>query len=299
MSGIENLSGSKGIMPQQNTNKTKEGNVDNQNQNSIFGDKNNNGVVDKEDFTDTKMAELADSKGLLGKTWDSVKDMIGGILGQPQPKPMSEASKNDKADMLNYLKEKNIDYKENADGSVEYEFEGNHEKLYWEGDNSISQSSYKNSRTIESNYNFSDKTQNFKITDENSGFRQETISDIDGSKKTINYKKDENGEYIQTNEFLLSNLGDDAGKIYTGAEIAKLFNSEGFDLKTAEKFFRATATGADNVDMRRDGGSISVNLSDGTQILYENGIFDKGNVLISNDNGDEYYDKEGNKITNE
>lgn len=36
---------------------------------SIFTDRNNNGIVDKEDFTDSATLKLAQENGLIGKTW--------------------------------------------------------------------------------------------------------------------------------------------------------------------------------------------------------------------------------------
>lgn len=47
---------------------------------SIWSDKNNNGIVDKNDFSDKRMVRLAQEKGLLGRSWDSVKDTIGNLM---------------------------------------------------------------------------------------------------------------------------------------------------------------------------------------------------------------------------
>ena len=47
---------------------------------SIFSDKNNNGIVDKKDFDDEATAQLAFEKGLLGRSWDAVKDFIDKLL---------------------------------------------------------------------------------------------------------------------------------------------------------------------------------------------------------------------------
>ncbi|MBR1618890.1 hypothetical protein IJ674_03215 [bacterium] len=54
------------------------------NKKSIFqlpGDKNNNNVVDFQDFDDEADAKFFEEKGLIGKTWDYLKLHVGKLLG--------------------------------------------------------------------------------------------------------------------------------------------------------------------------------------------------------------------------
>jgi len=47
---------------------------------SIFTDRNNNGIVDKNDFDDEKTAKLAVEKGVIGNSWDDVGDDMSTYL---------------------------------------------------------------------------------------------------------------------------------------------------------------------------------------------------------------------------
>lgn len=208
---------------------------------------------------------------------------------------LSKKAQKDRDENIAYLKENDIKYKENKDGSIEYDYADHHEKLSWNGDNSIVELTYEGGIKIEDKFNHSKEIQSTIATNEETGLRQETVRNADGNVTMQNYKKDASGKYVSTNEFMLTDLGDNLGKVYTGADIAKLFNSEGFD---PEEFFKFTAAGAQNVDLLRDGGSVHVLLNDGTAIFYENGIGQNGNVCIKLANGEEYYDKDGNLIAN-
>ena len=65
--------------PQTNSNVVTEGKENS----SIFtfsGDKNNNGVVDFDDFADKEETKLFSDKGLLGKPWQYVKEYVGKLF---------------------------------------------------------------------------------------------------------------------------------------------------------------------------------------------------------------------------
>ena len=47
---------------------------------TLSGDKNNNGVVDFDDFADKDEAKLFIDKGLIGKSWDYVREYIGKLF---------------------------------------------------------------------------------------------------------------------------------------------------------------------------------------------------------------------------
>lgn len=47
---------------------------------TLSGDKNNNGVVDFDDFADKDEAKLFTDKGLIGKSWQYVKEYVGKLL---------------------------------------------------------------------------------------------------------------------------------------------------------------------------------------------------------------------------
>ena len=47
---------------------------------TLSGDKNNNGVVDFDDFADKDEAKLFTDKGLIGKPWQYVKEYVGKLL---------------------------------------------------------------------------------------------------------------------------------------------------------------------------------------------------------------------------
>lgn len=297
MTEINNISGTQNITTNQSSSKKQISNQDKKDSASIFGDKNNNGIVDKDDFSNSEIAVQAEAKGLFGKSWDSLKDSINTLLSAPQAKPLNENAQKEKNDNIAFLKEKNIPYKENADGSVEYEIDGHIEKLSWDGDNSIVEFKYSNGNTVKNSYNNKDKSSTLAFTNAESGLKQEIITSSEGYTTTKNYKQNENGDFAETNEFLLVSSGQEGGDIYTGSEIAKMFNSENFDVDSAKAFFQKSGVGVLDVGTIRDGGSIEVRLLDGTNILYENGMTDNGNVRISGERVEEYYDKDGNKVT--
>ncbi len=57
----------------------------------IFGDKNNNGVIDKGDFTNNpEYYQMFEEKGFIGKTWDSMMDKIGNIGKNSTEKSFTE-----------------------------------------------------------------------------------------------------------------------------------------------------------------------------------------------------------------
>lgn len=67
-----------GVVEKQVANKSKVVNSDNEFQNSVWtgGDKNNNGIVDTDDFENKDEAKIVEKYGYIGKSWDTVKSNI-------------------------------------------------------------------------------------------------------------------------------------------------------------------------------------------------------------------------------
>ncbi len=269
---------------------------------SIFGDKNNNGIIDKSDFSDVSMAALAEEKGLIGKSWDSLKGSIESILNKNQTKPISEEAQKAKNTNIEYFKQNNISYKENPDGSIEAEYEGTKEKYSYSGDTELIELTGLNGNNIEETYNYSGENVKFEsavVTNEESGVKQVVKYDEAGVPVAQNYKKDENGEFIETDDFMFTTYDENGGNIYTGADLAKMFNSEGFNEASVNEFFgHSYGVNVVDVNLLRDGGSFEVTLQDGT-VIYQDKAFmtGDGSVSITKPDGTvEKYSRDGERV---
>lgn len=229
-------------------------------------DKNNNGVVDKSDFSDMDTALLAEEKGLIGKTWDSIKDSIDKLMGNNKPEPLSQSAIEARNYRIQSLKENNVDFTEHPDGTIEYCEDGIQYKFKYSGNNQILEANYPNNVSINSVDNLDTQDGTTTISDETRGLYQEYKRNEQGNITAVNYTKDENGNLVEKEGFMFSTFGSfDANanpNIYTASELAKKMNEPDFD---PEKFFKTGFYEVINIGQYRLGG-YHVDMSDGTSI---------------------------------
>ena len=302
MSGIDGVGSNNNINNVNNNPKKVENSGNETTSDSIFGDKNNNGIIDKNDFSDAKMAALAEARGLIGKSWDSLKETIDSILNKNQTTPISENAQKAKNSIIEYNKQNNIPYKENPDGSIEVEYNGTKEKYTYSGDTELVEVNCPNGNNIEETYNYAEengKLESAVITSDNNGIRQVLKYDEAGVPAVQNYKKDENGEFVETDDFMFTTYDNDGGNVYTGADLARMFNSEGFNEESVNEFFRNSyGVNVVNVNLLRDGGSFEVTLQDGT-VIYQDKEFmlGDGSISITKPDGTvEKYSRDGERV---
>lgn len=301
MVGIDGVNSSNNINNTSNVSKTFQNSGKETNSASIFGDRNSNGIIDKSDFSDSKMAALAEEKGLIGKTWNSLKDSIDSLFNKNQTKPISENAQKARKSTIEFLKRENIPYKENPDGSIECEYDGHKEKYSYSGDTGIIELTYPNGNKIHETETYSGenaKIVSSVITNEEAGSMQVLKYDEAGIPTAQNYVKDKNGELVETDDFMFTAYDENGGNIYTGADISKLFNSEGFNIDSAKEFFENTYNvTASDINLLRDGGSIEIKLSDGTVIYQDNAFMTgDGSVTITKPDGAvEKYSRDGER----
>ena len=265
MSGVDNVNNvGGGALPANNNN-----NIQNKAQEkspSVFMDKNNNGVVDKSDFSDMDTALLAEEKGLIGKTWDSIKDSIDKLMGNNKPEPLSQSAIEARNYRIQSLKENNVDFTEHPDGTIEYCEDGIQYKFKYSGNNQILEANYPNNVSINSVDNLDTQDGTTTISDETRGLYQEYKRNEQGNITAVNYTKDENGNLVEKEGFMFSTFGSfDANanpNIYTASELAKKMNEPDFD---PEKFFKTGFYEVINIGQYRLGG-YHVDMSDGTSI---------------------------------
>ena len=280
MSGVNNVNNvGGGALPANNKN-----NVETKKQESspsIFTDRNNNGVVDKSDFSDMEKALLAEEKGLIGKTWDSIKDSIDKLMGNNKPEPLSQSALEARNYRIQSLKEKNVDFTEYPDGTIEYYEDGVQYKFKYSGNNRILEFNYPNNVSINSVDNLDTQDSITTISDKTRGLYQEYKKNEKGNITAVNYTKDENGNLVEKKGVMFSTFGSfDANanpNIYTASELAKKINEPDFD---PEKFFTSGFYEVINIDLLRE-SDYYVDMSDGTSIRVDPiGFTDEKEIFI-------------------
>ena len=137
------------------------------------------------------------------------------------------------------------------------------------------------------------------ITNGNTGARQVIKYDEAGVPAVQNYKKDSNGEFVETKDFMFANYKENGVNIYTGADLARMFNSEGFNEESVNEFFgNSYGVNVVDVNLLRDGGSLEVKLQDGTVIYQDNAFMTgDGSVSITKPDGTvEKYSRDGERV---
>ena len=95
---------------------------------SIFGDRNGNSKIDREDFTNEQDYQMFEQKGLIGQLWEKAVNFINSLRNRNNSNSISEKAQNDINTLLTWLNKHNIEYKVNDDNSIEFDYEGQHEK---------------------------------------------------------------------------------------------------------------------------------------------------------------------------
>lgn len=237
---------------------------------SIFTDRNNNGIVDKEDFTDSATLKLVQENGLIGKTWESVKDKINKFLSGSHVEPLGEAAQKEREANIAFLQKKGIDYKENADGSIEYDLNGEKIKDSYNGNSFTNETLYPDKSVSGFTIDFTTNELQESVVNADGNLRQELEFDSDNKLKSVKYyTKNSNGEFEQTDKFVGVSSKDRT--FYTGSDIAKMFGDDGFNLASkdeAAKFFKSISPEYQFTNGFRD-GSVEVTMTNGTVIKYE------------------------------
>ena len=287
----------------------------NQQQVSIFGDKNNNGIVDKNDFADEKTAQIAQEKGLIGRKWESVKESIAKLIntnakekGLTSETRYNEATKeNYKADIKNGQEIKRTYYK--ADGSIDEIINLD----YDENGNISSKVSVNADGNLKHAYNYKDnEIDNFVGYDDKGNMNLYIEYENGKSVRATGY----NDGYIVNEEYDANENLKNRTISYTGdipsyddgnmAEISKTMNdarnklpvggkegSEAFD-EVISKIF---GDNLKSIDTMRDGGSLEIRLNDGSMIYMDNQfLVGDGSLTITKPDGTkEKYSSEGQK----
>jgi len=116
----------------------------------VFSDKNANGIVDKQDFTDDATLQLAIKRGIIGQSWSAVESTISQKLNSKNGTAVKTVKRYNEATKENYTAELNAKGQEarqiyyKADGSVdqyitfEYDKNGNpSRKVYCAADGTL------------------------------------------------------------------------------------------------------------------------------------------------------------------
>lgn len=316
MAEINNVKGAQGINAQQQPGGVKKQGEPKKENNSIFGDKNNNGIVDKNDF-DSETAEKALEKGLIGKSWDSVKDSLGKILksnkkekGITQEKRFNEQTKETYlAEIKDGREIKRTYYKQ--DGSIDetlnlqYDEDGNiSKKVSIDADGNLQYATeIKDNLPVSSIKYNSDGTKSAEFEYDN-GNVVGAVAYEDGYIQSEKYDENENvvsRQITYTGDIPLfdGNNGGDIAKSMNDARqklpIGGRDGSNEFRRVITETFGENLET----VDTYRDGGSLQIKLKDGTTIAMNNRIkVGDGSITIQKPDGTiEKYTRDGEKVT--
>lgn len=280
----------------QNSTQTQQGN-------SIFGDFNNNGIVDKSDFKDASIAQMAEEKGLIGKAWDAVQDMLKNLTDSGQQEPLSKLSQDDRQSLIDAFKKNGVEFKEYPDGSIECIKDGTKTVYSWNGNVSRMTMSYSNGNTIISDYNLETNEGGDTITNADGTLKHEVKYDKDGNiVSTKNYEKNENGEIVESNKFVAADMS--TGEIYSGSDLAKIFTDKNFEFSSDfENFIRKVLPDVAEINDMRN-GPYGIIMKDGTQITYDydymNAVsgLEEPKLIISKDGMvQEIYNPKGESIT--
>lgn len=272
-----------------------------QQKNSIFGDYNNNGTVDKSDFKDAALAQMAEEKGLIGKAWDAVHDILKNITSGKQTY-MTQISKDDRQGVLDAFKKNGIEFKANPDGSIEYTMEGIKNICSWNGDVSRITTLCSNGNTILSDYNLATNEGIDTVTNPDGTFKHEVKCDKDGNIVSVkNYEKNENGELVESNKFVGVNLS--TGDMYTGSDLAKIFARQNYEFSIDfNTFIRSICRDVEDIHGARS-GPYNIKMKDGTEITYDYdytmaiaGIQEPKLIISKNGEVLETYNKKGEAI---
>lgn len=316
MTEINNVKGTQGINAQQQSGGVKKQGEQKKDNNSIFGDKNNNGIVDKNDF-DAETAEKALEKGLIGKSWDSVKDSLGKILkSNKKEKGITQEKRFNEQTNETYLAEikdgreiKRTYYKQ--DGSIDetlnlqYDENGNiSKKVSIDADGNLQYATeIKDNLPVSSIQYNSDGTKSAEFEFDN-GNVVGAVAYEDGYIQSEKYDENENvvsRQITYTGDIPLfdgSNGGDIAKSMNNARQKLPIGGPDG-----SKEFKRViTETFGENlekVDTYRDGGSLQITLKDGTTIAMNNKMMvGDGSITIQKPDGTtEKYTRDGEKVT--
>lgn len=303
MTEINNVIGGKGVNPQQKSNDVNKQEVQKTDKKSIFGDRNNNGIVDKNDF-DEETAELANQKGLIGKSWDSINSSINKLLkSNKKEKGITQEKRYNEQTKENYLAEikdgreiKRTYYKK--DGSIDetlnlqYDESGNISKKVSVDANGDLQyaTEMKDGIPVKATKYNSDGTKSAEFLYEN-GKVKEAVAYRDGFTQTDKYNENEKVVSMKIN--YSGDIPSYDGS--NGAELSKFMNTARNKLPIggkagSEEFKRvindAFGENLDRVDTYRDGGSLDISLKDGTRIYMNNKFMSgDGSVTITKPDG--------------
>lgn len=316
--GLDGIQGNNSINnTNQNSKKLQDGNKDKKDSASIFGDKNNNGLIDKNDFTDAKTAELANEKGLIGRTWDSMNGAFEKLLNSNKPEEgltreprfnvdTQEDYQADIKDGLEirrtyYKKDGSIDeilnrqFDENgnltrnvsvdADGNLRYATDVKDNKV-------VKYTEFKDDGTVNLEINYDEAGKAVHAKEYKDGYTAEEDYDADG--KAINKEITYTGDIPAFADGDMSNVAKAMNEARNKLPIGSRAGSKAFDRVINQIF----GENLQSVDTMRDGGSLEITLKDGSVINMNNAFMvGDGSVTITKPDGTvEKYSAEGEKI---
>ena len=254
---------------------------------SIFSDKNNNGIVDKNDFDDEATAQLAFEKGLLGRSWDAVKDFIDKLLTTDATENLTKETRYDETTNENYQADIDSSGKEvrrtyyKSDGSIacieniEYDENGNPAKSVW----------------LDADGNLD----SICILDKNGDETHETAFYSDGTVREewdyINGEPKTSAKHVEGFGLMTVYNGTN------GADFVKTINtviSSKMQIEEKLNILKTLVPDALNIGELSDGGSIVIDLTDGTKIKIADSLNGDKDITITHpDRTVEKYSREG------
>ena len=316
--GIDGINGNNGINnANQNVKIFQDGNKNKKDSSSIFGDKNNNGIIDKNDFADAKTAELANEKGLIGRTWESLNGTFEKLLNSNKPEEgltrepryNVDTQENYQADIKDGLEIRRTYYKE--DGSVDeilnrqFDENGNLTRnVSVDGEGNLRYATdVKDNKVVKYTEFKDDGTVNLEIEYDEAGKAVHAKEYKDGYTAAEDYDADGkaiNKEITYTGDIPAFADGDmsSVAKAMNEARNKLPIGSRAGSLEFDRVINQIFGDELQSIDTMRDGGSLEITLNDGSLINMNNAIMiGDGSVTITKPDGTvEKYSAEGEKI---
>ena len=264
---------------QQQCNKAKK--VDKNKNESIFYAKDK--TVSQDDFYDSSMADVF--KDLYGMPWDKAEKKIQKRM----------------EDYVSTSTLESQDYLENTISEMETSFVKDKDGTYTDGyfkfmpyKDKVMQSSSNNGVQTVVNYNVEDLSSKTTYFDTKSGLKQVYNYDPETDEEVLTkYKLDENGEFVETDDYIYDYCTDNGRHLYSGSQLAKILGSQNMNEEQLKEFFPFSYA----IYTFRDGGSFEVVLYDDTKVCKDFSMFGESVIRIQKADGTvEKYNPEGNRL---
>lgn len=208
---------------------------------------------------------MAEEKGLIGKAWDAVQDILKNMTSSGKQAFMTKLAQEDRQFVIDAFKKKLKEFKENSDGSIECVRDGSKRIYSWVGNISRMTIPCSNGNSLISDLNLETDEGIDSITNADGTFKHEVKYDKDGNLVSVkNYEKNETGEMVESDKFAGADLN--TGEIYTGFDLAKIFAEQNYTFTTDfESFIKTICHDVKDVYGARS-GPYNITMNDGTEI---------------------------------